>query len=172
MHGHAAVGQDALRALRVEGQRVAGREHLDGERLALGLARLAADHRDELVLPLEQHAHRAPQIAAALLDRQRAPLGLRLARHLERALDVGLAARLELADELERGGAAKLVATPRACGGLERLQDGHAASCLPSHSARPLRLGAEERVEGTGAPREMSIGSDCGLAPNVRIEAP
>jgi hypothetical protein len=52
VHRNGAVGEDALGALGVEGERVAGSQHLDGEGLGLGLARLASQHHHELVLAL------------------------------------------------------------------------------------------------------------------------
>ena len=70
--GHRAVGEDPLRALRVELKCVAAGEDLGRERFDARLAGLRADHVDELVLAREQHARpRARDSARAPESRAR-----------------------------------------------------------------------------------------------------
>ena len=96
-----AVAQELARALGVEGERVAAREHLGRQRLHAGLAGVAADGLRDLVRALDQEVARAQEEAAPLLEAERCPRRLGRARLLDRAPHVVLCGHLDLTQWLQ-----------------------------------------------------------------------
>ena len=95
--------EDLAGSLGVVVQRIAGGEDLHGDRLVAGLAGLPENHLDELVLPLDERVEGAIHVPRALVEAELCPVGLRLARGLERGLHVLGRRGFELASGLERG---------------------------------------------------------------------
>ena len=145
VQGHRAVGEDARGALRVELERVARGEDLGDERFLARLARLGDDDVEEVLLVLDQHAHRALEQTLSRAERSARPLRLRLPRALERFRDVGRIGDLDLADRLEASGTRESQATAPADAFGDGLEDRQ-----PSASAHP-RAGCE-RGRGYGSP--------------------